>query len=110
MRHPRSTLIGLWHRCGRPRLPFAGARPAIGELLRDPLTVLLLTFLALVLLYELLLGLTIPPLAGDPDVYHVARAAAWAQHGGYFWIPNAPTVLLNQREPLAEQGCSGPLR
>src|SRR5581483_5857257 len=35
--------------------------------------------------------------------YHLARAAAWAQHGGYFWIPNAPTARLNELQPVAEQ-------
>jgi hypothetical protein len=98
-----SGALAIWLWRGRPCLPFAAAGSAVREMLRDPLTALLLAVVAAVLMYELALALTYPPLDGDPVVVHLARAAAWAQHGGYFWIPNAPTVLLNQREPLAAQ-------
>ncbi len=54
------------------------------------------------LAYELLLG-TSPPNNMDSLTYHLARAAAWAQHGGIYWIPNAPEVELNAYQPLAEQ-------
>jgi hypothetical protein len=94
--------FAVWWWRGRPGFPLASAGPAAREMVRDPLTALLLALVAAVLLYELVLALTVPPLQSDPLVVHLARAAAWAQHGGYFWIPNAPTVRLNQREPLAE--------
>ena len=48
-------------------------------------------------------GLTVPPNNGDSLAYHLAKAAAWAQHGGFFWVPNAPTVRMNAFQPLAEQ-------
>ncbi len=57
-----------------------------------------------VLAYELVLALTVPPNNWDALTYHLARAAAWAGHGGIYWIPNAPTGRLNEFQPLAEQG------
>src|SRR5262249_35605808 len=39
----------------------------------------------------------------DSLTYHLARAAAWAQHGGFYWIPHAPTDRLNEFQPVAEQ-------
>ena len=55
------------------------------------------------LAYELVLAVTVPPNNWDSLTYHLARAAAWKQHGGYFWIPNAPTDRLNEFQPVAEQ-------
>ena len=68
----------------------------------DPLTALFLAGVVLLLAYEVLLG-TSPPNNMDSLTYHLARAAAWAQHGGIYWIPNAPEVELNAYQPLAEQ-------
>ena len=48
-------------------------------------------------------ALTVPPNNWDSLTYHLARVAAWAQHGGYYWIPNAPTDRINEFQPLAEQ-------
>jgi hypothetical protein len=36
-------------------------------------------------------------------MYHLPRAAAWAQHDGIYWIPFARNVELNAYQPLAEQ-------
>ena len=44
-----------------------------------------------------------PPNNYDSLTYHLARVAAWVQHGGYFWVPNAPTDRINEFQPLAEQ-------
>jgi glycosyl transferase family 87 len=96
-----SALAGWWSR-GRPAFPLAAARTAIRSVIFDPLTALFLVVVVLVLAYEVALG-TSPPNNMDSLVYHLARAAAWAQHGGYFWIPNAPEVELNAYQPLAEQ-------
>jgi hypothetical protein len=66
----------------------------------------MLVFVAAILVllgYELLLGLTVPPLNWDSLTYHLTRAAAWAQHHGYFWVPNSPTDRINEFQPLAEQ-------
>ena len=72
-------------------------------MLARPETALFLGFVLVLLGYELLLALTVPPNTWDSLTYHLARAAAWLQHGGYFWIPNAPTDRLNEFQPLAEQ-------
>ncbi len=95
--------LGAWWARGRPVLPLAAARSAAGELVSDPVTVLFLVFVGLLLVYELVLGLTVPPNNGDSLAYHLAKAAAWAQHGGVYWIPNAPTVRIDAFQPLAEQ-------
>jgi hypothetical protein len=94
---------GLWWRRGRPRPPLRGARDAFAAVLGRPETaVFFLAFLVLVG-YELLLGLGVPPNNWDSLTYHLSRAAAWTQHHGYFWIPNAPTDRMNEFQPLAEQ-------
>ena len=56
---------------------------------------LFLAFVAVILVYELVLGLTVPPNNGDALGYHLAKVAAWAQHHAYYWIPDAPTVRIN---------------
>jgi len=60
----------------------AAARAAAGVLLRDPVIAAFLVFLALLLGYELLLGLSVPPNNTDSLAYHLPKAVAWAQHGG----------------------------
>jgi hypothetical protein len=45
-----------------------------------------------------------PPNNWDSLTYHLTRAAAWKQHGGVYWEPNAPTDRINEFQPLAEQG------
>jgi hypothetical protein len=96
------ALTAWWLR-GRPGLPLGRARAAAAEVVSDPATVAFLVFVVLLLAYEFVLGLTVPPNNGDALAYHLAKAAAWAQHGGVYWIPNAPTVRLNAFQPLAEQ-------
>jgi hypothetical protein len=93
----------LWWRRGRPGLPLASARGAARVVLASPVTAAFLALVAVVLAYELVLVLTVPPNNGDSLAYHLSRAAAWAQHGGFHWIPNAPTIRMNGFQPLAEQ-------
>ena len=67
---------------------------------------MLLAFLAFVLVllaYELVLALAVPPNNGDALGYHLPKAAAWAQAHAIHWIDNAPTVRMNAFQPLAEQ-------
>jgi 4-amino-4-deoxy-L-arabinose transferase-like glycosyltransferase len=80
-----------WKRAGRPR-------PRVPDLsfFRGERTILALALgVLIVLLYELLLCLTLPPNNWDSLTYHLARTAAWYQHGGVYWIPNAPTERQN---------------
>ena len=95
--------LAVWTARGRPGLPLAAARAGLGQLLSDPLTALFLLVVLVLLAYELLLGLSVPPNNMDSLTYHLARAAAWAEHGGLYWIPNAPDVEMNAYQPLAEQ-------
>ena len=97
-----AAVAGWWLR-GRPRLPLAPARPAISQILCSPLTALFLVVVVGVLAYELVLALTVPANNWDSLTYHLARVAAWAQHGGIYWISNAPTDRLNEFQPFAEQ-------
>jgi len=91
-----------WRARGYAFVPLAPARRAFLEVIRDPLTVLFFAVVLVVLGYELLLASS-PPNNMDSLTYHLARAAAWAQHGGIYWIPNAPEVEMNAYQPLAEQ-------
>ncbi len=95
--------VGLWWRRGRPGLPTGPARAAVREVLVRPETALFLVFVLVLLGYELLLGLAVPANTWDALTYHLARAAMWAQHGGFYWVPNAPTDRINEFQPLAEQ-------
>jgi hypothetical protein len=92
-----------WWLRGRPTPPLASVRTAAAAALSDPITALFVLFVLLLLAYELVLGLGEPPNNGDALGYHLPRAAAWAQHGGIYWIPNAPTVRMNAFQPLGEQ-------
>jgi hypothetical protein len=98
-----AAAFGLWSIRGRPRLPLASARGAAGVALRDPLVVLFAIFVLALLVYELVLALAVPPNNGDALMYHLPRAAAWAEHHGIYWVPFAPNVEINAYQPLAEQ-------
>jgi hypothetical protein len=95
--------VAIWLARRRPGLPLDGPRAALRAVLGRPETALFLAAVALMLGYELFLALTVPPNNYDSLTYHLARVAAWAQHGGYFWVPNAPTDRINEFQPLAEQ-------
>jgi Glycosyltransferase family 87 len=97
-----ATLV-LWLVRGRPGLPLGGARRSLAEIRASPLTVVFLVVAAAMLVYELVLGLTVPPNNWDSLWYHLPRAVAWLQHHGYGWIDNAPSNILNTRQPVAEQ-------
>ena len=97
------TVVAAWWRLGRPRPPLGRAAVTLRQVLRDPATLVLLLVCPAVVGYELLLVLSVPPNNWDSLTYHLARAAAWAQHGGVYWIDNAPTDRINEFQPLAEQ-------
>jgi hypothetical protein len=97
-----AAAFATWWLRGRPFLPLAGARIAVRQVAGDPFTSLFVIVVVLALVYELLLAAS-PPNNGDSLTYHLTKAAAWAQHGGYYWIPNAPEIELNEYQPLAEQ-------
>jgi hypothetical protein len=95
--------VGLWWVRGRPGFPLRGARVAAREVSGSPLTLAFVCAIGLLLGYELLLAMATPPNNWDSLAYHLPRAAAWAQHRGYFWIPNSPYDPINEFQPLAEQ-------
>jgi hypothetical protein len=95
--------LAVWWVRGRPGLPLSAAWPPLRRVLRDPVAGAFLLVAAAALGYELALALTVPANNWDALTYHLARAAAWAQHGGLYWIPNAPTDRMNEFQPLAEQ-------
>jgi hypothetical protein len=97
-----ATVAGWWLR-GRPLPPFGQLRCAAREIARDPLTLVFVAGLVVVLGYELMLALEVPPNNWDSLAYHLARTAAWKQHGGIHWIANAPSGRDNEFQPLAEQ-------
>src|SRR4051794_27476920 len=97
-----AAAAGGWWLRGRPAPPLASARVAARELLSDPVTLIFLGAVLVLLGYEALLASS-PPNNGDSLTYHLSRAAAWAQSGGWHWIGNAPEVELTAYQPLAEQ-------
>jgi hypothetical protein len=92
-----------WALRGRPGLPLRAARATAREALSDPVTALFLAAVVVLFAYEVLLAIGVPPNNSDALAYHLTKAAAWAQHGGIYWIPQAPTARLNTFQPLAEQ-------
>jgi hypothetical protein len=98
-----AVAAGVWHKRGRPRPAVRHVATALRALLRDPATAILLVVVAAALVYELVLGLTVPPNNWDSLTYHLTRVAAWAAHRGVYWVPNAPTARINEFQPLAEQ-------
>ena len=90
------------HAAGRA-LPLAGARAAGAVVVRDPVLLVFAGFVLVLLGYELVLALAVPPNNGDALGYHLPKAAAWAQQHAIHWIANAPTVRMNAFQPLAEQ-------
>ena len=97
------SALALWWVRGRPMPPLAPARGAAREVVSDLPTAAFLVFVLVLLGYELVLGLTVPQNNTDALAYHLAKAAAWAQHGGVYWIPDPPTVRMNAFQPFAEQ-------
>ena len=95
--------FAAWWLRGRPRPSLQPAAHAARVVVRDPVTLALLLLCAATLAYELVLVLAAPANNWDSLTYHLARAAAWAQHGGVHWIENAPTDRMNEFQPLAEQ-------
>jgi hypothetical protein len=96
------SLAAWWVR-GRPRLAVRDAWRALRVVAGDPVAATFLAVVIVALAYELLLALSVPPNNQDSLTYHLARVAAWAQHGGIHWIPNAPSDRLNEFQPLAEE-------
>jgi hypothetical protein len=95
--------LAIWWEQGRPAIPLASAWASLREVACDPLSTLFGLGVGALLSYELLLALVAPVIRWDSLSYHLTRAAAWAQHGGLYWITNAPDVRLNAFQPLAEQ-------
>ncbi len=95
-----SVALVSWLLRGRPRLPkLVLPRKAW----REPALAVLGAGVLASTLYELVPVFAAPPNNWDSLTYHLARAAAWTQHGGVYWIPGAPTDRTNEFQPLAEQ-------
>jgi len=93
----------VWGFRGRPVPRALSAVSTLRLAARDPAFVLFASIVAAALAYELVLVLTVPANNWDSLTYHLARVAAWAQHGGIYWIPHAPTDRMNEFQPVAEQ-------
>ena len=98
-----AAAIGVWVLRGRhlPQIDAAGA--TMRSLVRSWPTLGFLVLAGILLGYELLLVTTAAPNNWDGFTYHLARVAAWVQHGGIYWIANPPSDILNTRQPVAEQ-------
>jgi hypothetical protein len=98
-----AAAVAAWWLRGRPRPSLGGASATVRAVSRDWLTLVFVAGLVVVLGYELMLALEVPPNNWDSLAYHLARAADWKQHGGIHWIANAPSGRDNEFQPLAEQ-------
>src|SRR5207237_5664055 len=67
----------VWVRVGRPRPPRPQRLLGLGAA-----EWLLAVAVVLSLLYQLVLGLTMPPNNWDSLTYHLSRTAAWVEHRG----------------------------
>ena len=76
--------LGVWRRRGRALPAFAPVRALRAAFEDSPATLLLFVAVVAALIYELVLGLTVPPNNWDSLTYHLTRVAAWAQHGGVY--------------------------
>ena len=97
-----AVAIACWWLRGRPFPALGPARAALRLAVSDPVTIGFLAGVGVLLVYEALLASS-PPNNMDSLTYHLTRAAAWAEHGGIYWIPNNPEVEVNSYQPLAEQ-------
>ena len=90
----------VWHVRGRPTPP----RPDLDlrALFRHPVVVALAAVVALAFAYEAFLVIATPPNNGDSLSGHLSRVAAWYQHDGIFWIPDAHTPRQNEWPPVAQ--------
>src|SRR5262249_13839346 len=88
---------------GRPRRSLRNARDGLAVIARDPVSVLFAALALAAVAYEFVLGVSVPANDYDGLTYHLVKAAAWAEHGGYFWVPNAPYDPSNNYGPNAEQ-------
>ena len=95
--------FAFWWLRGRPRPPLGSAKAAARRIFTDPVVAVFAVAVLVLLVYEFVLGVSVPPTNGDALAYHLSKAAAWAQHGGIYWIPNASSNRMNVFQPLAEQ-------
>jgi hypothetical protein len=98
-----AVAAAVWVVRGRPLPPAAGAAADLRLLRADRLTQLFIAVVAVGLVYELVLALTVPANNWDALTYHLTRVAGWRQADGVHWIANAPTGRINEFQPLAEQ-------
>ena len=100
----------MWMLRGRPGLPLASARGALGEIARSRVTLAFLAAVAVLLGYELVLALTVPPNNWDSLWYHLPRAVAWAAGRGVL-LDRERTDRPLQRVPAGGRaGAALPLR
>jgi hypothetical protein len=98
-----AAAVGAWVLRGRHLPQIDAAAATMRSLVRSWPTLGFLVLAGILLGYELLLVTTAAPNNWDGFTYHLARVAAWVQHGGIYWISNPPSDILNTRQPVAEQ-------
>jgi hypothetical protein len=94
----------LHRRDGRPHPPLDGAVASARDAIADPVVAMLLAVVLLEVVYVLVFTLVIPQTDWDALLYHLPRAAAWAQQEGIGWIDGVDDPRLNGFAPHAEIG------
>lgn len=98
-----ACVLVMWWLRGHPLPDIRRTLPTLRRIARDPAALSLAALVFAALAYELVLVLTVPANNWDSLTYHLPRVASWAQHGGVYWIPHAPTDRMNEFQPVAEQ-------
>jgi len=98
-----AAALVVWWRRGRPGLAMPRTAAAAWRALRDPIIGAFVLVATAVFAYEFLLVVASPPNNWDALSYHLTRVAMWLQHGGIYWVPDAPTGRINEFQPVAEQ-------
>jgi len=97
-----AIVAGVALRTRRARPPVRAALGAVRRELADPLLAALAAIVALALGYSLALAVGTPANDWDSLIYHLPRAALWAQQGSIGYLDGATDLRLNAMPPNAE--------
>jgi hypothetical protein len=99
--------IALWMALGGPLPEVRPWLRTAGDIIRDPVLLVLVAAGAVAYAYTCAVALSTAPNDGDPLVYELTRAAFWRQQHGVGAIHAAYDLRLDQSPPHAEMGQLG---
>jgi hypothetical protein len=93
---------GAWAWRGQPRPPLRHALEVAGEALADRAVRMVAGLAAVVYVYVVAVGVTVPQSLPDTMLYHLPRAAFWQQLHAVTYVPASPDERINVFPPAAE--------